>query len=99
MSILERTVDRVPEAHWERVGVLMGLLACLFIGSQVVHELRTPVPSTLSFFFIVGFAIAYGFWFLYGLRFRRTAIWLPNGVAALLQLALLLVAAAKAAAH
>ncbi len=99
MRVLERTVDRVREAYWERVGVLMGLLACVFIGSQVVHELASPVPSTLSWFFVLGFAVAYGFWFLYGLRFRRTAIWLPNGLAALLQAVLALVAAAKALGH
>jgi len=97
--MLERSVDRVRAAHWEGTGVLMGLLACASIGSQVVHELRSRAPSTLSWPFLAGFALAYSFWFLYGLRFRRVAIWLPNGVAALLQLALALVAAAKAPGH
>ena len=97
--MLERSLDRVREAHWERTGILMGLLACASIGSQVVHELASPVKSTLSWPFLAGFAVAYSFWFLYGLRFRRVAIWLPNAVAAVLQLALALVTAAKAAAH
>jgi uncharacterized protein with PQ loop repeat len=97
VRLLERSVDRVREAHWERTGVLMGLLACVSIGSQVAHELASRQPSTLSWPFLGGFAVAYGFWFLYGLRFRRVAIWLPNGIAALLQLALALVAVAKAA--
>jgi hypothetical protein len=96
VSLLGRTVDRVHDAHWERVGVAMGLLACASIGSQLVHELCSPVPSTLSWSFILGFMVAYSFWFLYGLRFRRLAIWLPNAIAAVLQLALALVAAAKA---
>jgi len=99
LRVLERSLDRVREAHWERLGILMGLLACVSIGSQVVHELASPVKSTLSWPFLSGFAVAYGFWFLYGLRFRRLAIWLPNGVAALLQLALALVAVAKSAGH
>lgn len=97
MRLLERSLDRVRDAHWERVGVLMGLLACVSIGSQVAHELASRVPSSLSWPFLSGFAVAYGFWFLYGLRFRRVAIWLPNGLAMLMQLALALVAAAKAA--
>jgi uncharacterized protein with PQ loop repeat len=95
VRLLQRSVDRVPSAHWERVGVAMGLLACLSIGSQLVHELSSRVPSTLSWSFILGFAVAYSFWFLYGLRFRRLAIWLPNGIAALLQVALALAAASK----
>ncbi len=99
MRVLERSLDRVREAHWERAGILMGLLAWLSIGSQLVHELTSRVPSTLSWPFLAGFAVAYSYWFLYGLRFRRLAIWLPNGVAALLQLALALVAAAKAPGH
>lgn len=88
MKLLERSVDRVPDAHWERAGVAMGLLACASIASQLIHELSSRVPSTLSWPFVLGFALVYCFWFLYGLRFRRVAIWLSNGIAALLQLAL-----------
>ncbi|HXK12459.1 MAG TPA: hypothetical protein VMT70_22665 [Vicinamibacteria bacterium] len=98
MRLLERTVDRVREAHWERVGVAMGLLACASIGSQVLHELASPRPSSLSWPFILGFAVVYSFWFLYGLRFRRLAIWLPNAAAAVLQAVLALAAALKARA-
>jgi hypothetical protein len=96
VGLLERSLDRVQDAHWERIGVAMGLLACASIGSQLVHELSSRVPSTLSWWFLLGFTLTYSFWFLYGLRFRRIAIWLPNAIAGLLQLALAAVAAAKA---
>ena len=66
----------------------MGLLACGSIASQLVHELSSRTPSSLSRPFLLGFALVYAFWLLYGLRFRRVAIWLSNGVAVLLQLLL-----------
>lgn len=88
MRLLERSVDRVGDAQWERAGVVMGLLACASIASQLVHELSSPTPSSLSWPFLLGFAIVYAFWCLYGLRFRRPAIWLSNGIASLLQLLL-----------
>ena len=92
---LWRSVDRIPDAHWERVGLAMGLLACASIASQLVHELSSRAPSSLSWPFLLGFALVYAFWLLYGLRFRRVAIWLSNGVAVVLQLLLAAVAVLK----
>jgi hypothetical protein len=88
VKLLERSVDRLGAAHWERAGVAMGLLACASIGSQLVHELSSPAPSSLGWQFLLGFAVIYAFWCLYGLRFRRPAIWLANGIASVLQLLL-----------
>jgi hypothetical protein len=34
----------------------------------------------------LGFLFVYLFWFLYGVRFGRRGIWLPNAVAAVLQI-------------
>jgi len=85
---LGRSVDRIADAHWERVGLAMGFLACASIASQLVDELSSRTPSSLSWPFLLGFALVYGFWLLYGLRFRRMAIWLSNGVAVVLQLLL-----------
>jgi hypothetical protein len=96
VRLIERSLDRIGDAVWERVGVGMGLVACASIGSQLAHELASRAPSTLSGWFLGGFALGYGFWFFYGLRFRRLAIWLPNGIAVALQLALALAVAAKA---
>jgi hypothetical protein len=73
----------------------MGLVACGSIASQLVHELASRAPSSLSRPFLLGFALVYGFWFLYGLRFRRVAIWLSNGVAVVLQLLLTAAATLK----
>ena len=89
---LGRSVDRIADAHWERVGLAMGLLACASIAFQLAHELSSRAPSSLSWPFLLGFAGVYGFWFLYGLRFRRVAIWLSNGIAVVLQLLLAAVA-------
>jgi uncharacterized protein with PQ loop repeat len=90
-----RGLERIQDAHWERVGLAMGLLACASIASQLVHELSSRTPSSLSWPFLLGFALVYAFWLLYGLRFRRVAIWLSNGVAAVLQLLLAAVAVLK----
>ena len=92
---LGRSLDRIADTHWERVGLAMGLLACASILSQLVHELSSRAPSSLSWPFLLGFALVYGFWLLYGLRFRRMAIWLSNGVAVVLQLLLTAVALLK----
>jgi hypothetical protein len=96
VRVIERSLDRVGDAVWERFGVAMGLVACASIGSQLAHELSSSRPSTLSWWFLGGFTLGYGFWFLYGLRFRRLAIWLPNGIAVLLQLTLAATVALKA---
>ena len=97
MKLLERSVDRVGAVQWERAGVAMGLLACASIASQLVHELSSPSPSSLSWPFLLGFAVVYAFWCLYGLRFRRPAIWLSNGIASVLQVLLTAAAVLKGA--
>ena len=95
MRLIVRSVDRLGDAHWERAGLAMGLLACASIASQLAHELVTRAPSSLSWGFLLGFASVYGFWFLYGLRFRRVAIWLSNLVATVLQVLLIVVVVTK----
>jgi len=95
VRLLEKSVDRVGDAHWERAGLAMGLLACASIASQLLHELSSSAPSSLSWPFLLGFASVYGFWFLYGLRFRRVAIWASNGLAVVLQVLLTTVAVLK----
>jgi len=88
-------LKKISDAHWERAGLAMGSLACASIASQLFHELSSRTPSSLSWPFLLGFASVYGFWFLYGLRFRLLAIWLSNGVAMVLQLLLTAVAVLK----
>jgi len=96
LRLIECALDRVGDAVWERLGVAMGLVACASISSQLLHELSSPAPSTLSWWFILGFTLGYSFWFLYGIRFRRLAIWLPNALAVVLQVGLAVTVALKA---
>jgi len=76
---------RISDTTWDNLGVLVGVLACGTIGYQVLHEWRAPGPSSVSIWFVAGFLFVYLFWFLYGVRFGRRGIWLPNAVAAVLQ--------------
>ncbi len=86
---------RIPDSAWENLGIAVGAIACSSLVLQVVHEWQTPDPSTVSMWFLVGFFLVYVFWFLYGVRFRRRGIWLPNAVAAVLQLVLAIVVFSK----
>ena len=88
-------LDAISERVWEKLGVTFGAVACATIGHQVVHEWRTPGPSSVSLWFVGGFFVIYLFWFLYGVRFSRLAIWLPNALAAAMQLAFAAVILAK----
>ena len=45
---------------------------------------------------MAGFLFVYLFWFLYGVRFGRRGIWLPNAVAAVLQVLFAVTVLAKA---
>lgn len=89
-------LHRVSDASWESLGILFGAVACATIGHQVLHEWRTPGPSSVSIWFVAGFLFIYLFWFLYGVRFRRRGIWLPNAMAAVLQVLFALVVLLKA---
>jgi hypothetical protein len=86
----------ISDRTWDNLGVLFGFIACTAIGRQIVHEWRIPEPSSVSLLFVVGFFLVYFFWFLYGLRFARRGIWLPNVIAAGLQIVFALIIVAKA---
>jgi hypothetical protein len=85
----------LSEQAWDNLGVLFGFIACSAIARQVVHEWTIPGRSSVSLAFIAGFLLVYAFWFLYGLRFARRGIWLPNAIAAGLQIVLLLIVVSK----
>lgn len=76
----------MSDTAWDNLGVLFGGLGCATIGHQILHEWRTPAPSSVSIWFVGGFLFIYVFWFLYGVRFSRRGIWLPNALAAFLQI-------------
>jgi hypothetical protein len=85
----------ISDTWWDNLGVGIGGLACSVIGYQVLLEWRTPPPSSVSLWFVGGFFFVYLFWALYGVRFGRRGIWLPNAVAAALQVVFALVLLAK----
>ena len=84
-------IDKVPEKCWETIGLLFGVVANLAIAFQIVHEFKTPGSSSISIFHLLSFTGIYIFWTLYGIRFRRIAVWLTNGLAMILQFSLMVI--------
>lgn len=82
---MARGLQAVSDRAWDNLGVIIGCLACATIGHQVLYEWRAQAPSSVSIWFVGGFLVIYLFWFLYGVRFNRRGIWLPNAIAAILQ--------------
>ncbi len=84
-------LNRIPETFFEAAGTVCGLTACASIAVQVHAESISDAPSTLSPFYTTGFLVIFFFWTLYGMRFRRPALWVTNGVASIMQTLLLIV--------
>ena len=85
----------ISDRTWDNLGVLFGFIACSAIARQVVHEWSIPERSSVSLWFVIGFLLVYLFWFLYGLRFARRGIWLPNAIASGLQIVLMVIVVSK----
>jgi len=81
----------VPDRLFEVAGTVAGLSAVSLIAVQIVAELSSNAPSTMSVWYVAGFLLIFVFWTLYGVRFGRSALWLTNGLAALLQTVLLII--------
>ncbi len=79
----------LPERYFEAAGVCIGFTGPVLIGPQIRAEWLNAAPSTLSPAYLAGFLGVYLFWFFYGLRFRRVAVWFGNLLAVVLQAALL----------
>jgi hypothetical protein len=94
-SDMGKTLVTMSDKAWDNLGIGFGAFACVTIFRQIVHEWRIPEPSSVSLWFVGGFFVTYLFWFFYGLKFARRAIWLPNGVAAALQIVFALVILSK----
>ena len=88
-------LEKIPERYFEIAGTGFGLFASLSIAAQVVSEYSAEVPSTLSPIYSAGFLAIFIFWTLYGLRFKRPALWLTNGIAVLAQALLIIVTLMK----
>ncbi len=84
-------LNRIPEKYYEIAGTGFGLLASVSIATQIYAEYSTDTPSTVSALYLSGFLVIFMFWTIYGLRFKRAALWLTNGIAVVMQALLLLV--------
>ena len=89
------TLSKIPAPYFERAGMLIGLLASTTIGLQIHAEIRSETPTSLSAPFLFGWLLIFGFWLLYGLRFKHIAMWLTNGIALFAQIILLIVVMLK----
>ena len=85
------TLQNIPDKYFEIAGIGFGLLASVSIATQIHAEYTTETPSTVSVIYVLGFLIIFLFWTLYGFRFKRSALWITNGIAVLMQALLLLV--------
>lgn len=88
-------LDFISLTVFEVLGTLVGLAACFVIALQVAKEWRDPKPSTLAITYVLGWALIFVFWLLYGIRIRAFAMWFTNAIAASLQMALLVVVLRK----
>ena len=89
-------MEKIPGRYFEVVGTGFGLLASVSIASQVWYEYATAARSTLSLLYTASFLAIFLFWTLYGLRFNRPAMWVTNGLAAVMQFLLLALILMKA---
>ena len=88
-------LEFIPVEIFEICGILAGLSACFVVAVQVRKEYISKLPSSLSTIFLFGWLFIYSFWGLYGIRFDALALWLTNGIAFLLQIALVIVVLRK----
>ena len=79
----------IPDKYFEGAGVCIGFVGPVLIALQIKAEWTRTTPSTLSLGYLVGFLVIFLFWFLYGLRFRRIALWFGNVLGVILQIILL----------
>ena len=83
------SLSKISENTFEAIGVCVGFVGPAFITLQLHAEWINKAPSSLSPGYLAGFLMVYFFWFLYGLRFRRIALWLGNLIGVVLQALLL----------
>jgi len=89
------SLSKIPESTFEAIGVCVGFVGPVLITLQLHAEWVNKAPSSLSPGYLTGFLMVYLFWFLYGLRFRRIALWLGNLMGVVLQALLIALALFK----
>lgn len=85
----------IPASLFETIGIFAGLTACFVVAIQVWKEYKSNLPSSLSLSYVIGWVFIYAFWGLYGIRFETVALWLTNGIAVILQIALCIIVIKK----
>ena len=88
-------LEKIPDRCYEAMGTIVGLLASVSTGTQVLAECSIDTPSTMSRLYAIGFLFVFLFWTIYGIRFRRLALWLTNGIAVFMQTLLLVIICLK----
>ncbi len=83
-------LSRIPEKVFEVAGVVIGFIGPILIALQIRVEWLSQTPSSLSPAYLGGFLLVYFFWFLYGVRFNRFAVWFGNLMGIILQTILLI---------
>lgn len=89
------SLSKISENTFEATGVCVGFVGPVLIALQLHAEWINTAPSSLSVGYLAGFLMIYIFWFLYGLRFQRLAVWLGNLIGVVLQALLLALALIK----
>ncbi len=89
------SLSKIPESTFEATGVCVGFVGPVLITLQLHAEWMNKSPSSLSPGYLAGFLLVYFFWFLYGLRFHRYAVWIGNLIGVILQICLLIVVLLK----
>lgn len=82
-------LSKIPERLFEIAGVGIGFIGPVLITLQIRTEWLSRTPSSLSPGYVAGFLLVYFFWFLYGVRFKRIAVWFGNLLGVILQTILL----------
>jgi len=75
----------IPEKYFEIAGIGIGFIGPVVICMQIHAEWFRTTPSTLSMGFLIGYLVIFVFWFLYGMRFARVAVWFGNALGIILQ--------------
>ena len=81
----------IPDIAYETIGIIAGLIGCSVIGIQVITEYKQHHRSSLSYAFLFGWLFIYMFWAVYGIRYEALALFIPNTVASILQIAMIVV--------
>ena len=83
---------QTKDTYWDFAGVFFGGIGFIALFGQLLSELERQGPTNLSFTFLIGYVLVFGFWLMYGLRFQRMAIIVTNVLCLLLQILILLTA-------